>query len=221
MLGESGGAVADEADDGGEGGVVAQGEVVVAFDVVFLADGGEGFGLFDGVDAQVGFEVEFEVEHLGRIAGLFGDDGEDLLDDRVDAGAAAAGRSPAGLTPQGSDPRQRSAAQEQRRGGVRGVRWRGRGRSRRRGEGGVVAQGEVVVAFDVVFLADGGERFGLFDGVDPQVGFEVEFEVEHLGRIAGLLGHDGQHLLDDRIDAGAAAAGGRSPAGLTPAGLPR
>ncbi len=46
--------------------------------------------MFDGVDAEVGFEVEFEVEHLGRIAGLFGHDGEDLLDDRVDAGGAAA-----------------------------------------------------------------------------------------------------------------------------------
>ncbi len=80
---ESGGAFADEADDRGEGGVVAQGEVVVAFDAVFLADGGEGFGLFDGVDAEVGFEVEFGVEHLGRVPGLRGDDGEDLLDDRV------------------------------------------------------------------------------------------------------------------------------------------
>ncbi len=39
--------------------------------------------MFDGVDAEVGFEVEFGVEHLGRIAGLRGDDGEDLLDDRV------------------------------------------------------------------------------------------------------------------------------------------
>ncbi len=60
-----------------EGRVVAELEFVVAFDVVGGADGGEEFGLFDGVDAEVGFEVEVEVEHVGWVAGLFGDESED------------------------------------------------------------------------------------------------------------------------------------------------
>ena len=68
----------DEADDVGEGGVVAEFELVVAFDAVVLADGGEHFGLFDGVDAEVGFEVEVEGEHVGGVAGLVGDQGEDV-----------------------------------------------------------------------------------------------------------------------------------------------
>ena len=72
-----GGAVADEADDVVEGGVVAELEFVVAFDAVFLADGGEQFGLFDGVDAEVGFHVEVEGQHVGGVAGLFGDQGDD------------------------------------------------------------------------------------------------------------------------------------------------
>ena len=62
----------------GEGGVVAEFELVVAFDAVVLADGGEHFGLFDGVDAEVGFEVEVEGEHVGGVAGLVGDQGEDV-----------------------------------------------------------------------------------------------------------------------------------------------
>ncbi len=76
------GAVADEADDVVDGGVVAELEFVVAFDAVFLADGGEQFGLFDGVDAEVGFQVEVHGQHLGGVAGLFGDEGDDPRRDR-------------------------------------------------------------------------------------------------------------------------------------------
>ena len=65
-------AVADEADDVVEGRVVAQLQRLVAFDAVGLADLGEQLGLLDGVDAEVRFEVQVEVEELGRVAGLVG-----------------------------------------------------------------------------------------------------------------------------------------------------
>ena len=81
-----GGAVVDEADDVVEGRVVAELERVVAFDAVDLADGGEHFGLLDGVDAEVGFEVEVHVEQFGRVAGLFGDDREHAGGDAVVGG---------------------------------------------------------------------------------------------------------------------------------------
>ena len=87
----------DEADDVGEGGVVAEFELVVAFDAVVLADGGEHFGLFDGVDAEVGFEVEVEGEHVCRVAGLVGDQGEDVgFDVSVGRRLRAAGSTVAG-----------------------------------------------------------------------------------------------------------------------------
>ncbi len=35
--------------------------------------------------------------------------------------------------------------------------------------------------------ADGGEQFSLLDRINPQVRFQVEVQVEHLGRVAGLL----------------------------------
>ena len=72
--GECGGAFVDEGDDVAQGRVVAQGEAVVAFDVVGGSDGGEGLGLFDGVDAQVGFQVQVQVEQVGGVAGLLGHD---------------------------------------------------------------------------------------------------------------------------------------------------
>ena len=61
------------------------------------------------------------------------------------------------------------------------------------GEGGEVAELQVGVAFDAEVFADGREEFGLFDGVDAEVGFEVEVGVEHVGRVAGLVGDQCQH----------------------------
>ena len=54
---------------------------------------------------------------------------------------------------------------------------------------------QVVVAVDAEAGADGGEDLGLLDGVDAQVGFQVEVEVEQLGRVAGHLGDDLHHGL--------------------------
>ena len=59
----------DPADDVVEGREVAQLEGVVAVDAELRPDRGEHLGLLDGVDAEVGFEVEVEVEQLGRVAG--------------------------------------------------------------------------------------------------------------------------------------------------------
>jgi hypothetical protein len=64
-----------------------------------------------------------------------------------------------------------------------------------RAEGRVVAQLQVVAAGDVERVADGLERLGLLDRVDAQVGFHVQVEVEHLQRVAGLLGDNAQHLV--------------------------
>ena len=33
---------------------------------------------FDGIDAQIGFQIEIEIEHLGRISGAIADDMEKL-----------------------------------------------------------------------------------------------------------------------------------------------
>ena len=83
--------VADPADDVREGREVAQLEGVVAGDAVVAADRGEDLGLFDGVDAEVGFQVEVDVEQVGRIAGEPGDDADDGVGDLV-AGRRGRGR---------------------------------------------------------------------------------------------------------------------------------
>ena len=46
-------------------------------------------------------------------------------------------------------------------------------------------------------LADRGEDLGLLDGVHPEVGLQVEVEVQQLGRVPGHLGHDRHHGLGD------------------------
>ena len=205
--GRGAGAVFDEADDVAQGGVVAEVEAVVAGDAVALADGGEHLGLLDGVDAEVGFEVEVGVEHVGRVAGLGGDDLQDRGGDVLGRGRGAARPAPAG----GPARRRRRSRAPRSRG--RGVR-----RGRRAGavfdeaddvaQGGVVAELEGVVAGDAVALADGGEHLGLLDGVDAEVGFEVEVGVEHVGRVAGLGGDDLQDRGGDVLGRGAAGRRG-------------
>ena len=63
----------------------------------------------------------------------------------------------------------------------------------------IVAQLAVLVARDVVDLADGGEHLRLLDGVDAEVGFEIEVEIQHVLRIAGLLDHKRQNAFLHRI----------------------
>ena len=63
------------------------------------------------------------------------------------------------------------------------------------------------------------EHLGLLDGVDAEIRFEVERRIEHVGGVARLLGHQGEHPLQHRIRsaAGAAAAQPRRGADSVPA----
>ena len=67
------------------------------------------------------------------------------------------------------------------------------------GQGGEVAQLEAVVAGDPVVLADRGEDLGLLDRVHPEVGLQVEVDVEQVRRIAGELGDDADHDVGDLV----------------------
>src|SRR5271157_361812 len=60
-----------EPDHMRQGRVVAQFAVLVAGNAVDLADGREHFRLLDGVDAEIRFQIEIQVQHVFGIAGLF------------------------------------------------------------------------------------------------------------------------------------------------------
>ncbi len=72
------GPVVRELDDMRQRRKVAELHVFVAGDVVGGTHCGEHFCLLDGVDAEVGFEIEVQVQHVFRIASLLGDNLEDL-----------------------------------------------------------------------------------------------------------------------------------------------
>ena len=77
--GQVGALLIHEPDDVCQGGIVAQLAVLVARNVVGRADGGEHFRLFHGVDAEVGFEIEIEIQHVDGIAGLLHYECEDAI----------------------------------------------------------------------------------------------------------------------------------------------
>ena len=62
-----------------------------------------------------------------------------------------------------------------------------------------IAELHVGIARDAVCFPDGGKHLRLLDGIDTQVGFEVEIGIEHFFRIPGLFGHNRQDFLADRI----------------------
>ena len=56
-------------------------------------------------------------------------------------------------------------------------------------QGWIIAQFAVFITRDAVDLANRREQFRLFYGVDTEVGLEIEIQVQHVFRIAGLLHH--------------------------------
>ena len=95
-------AVVDELDHARQGREIAQLQVRVARDVVGLADGGEHLGLLDGVDAEIGFQVEIEIQHVLGIAGL--------LRDQVEHASVGRHRRSAGWATVGAGGAARAAA---------------------------------------------------------------------------------------------------------------
>ena len=147
--------------------------------------------MFDGVNAQVGFHVQVGFEHLGGVAGLLRDDGRDLRKGSVGVarrfGCRRGARNGRGL-------------------GRRGFRLDGGTRCARTGhvprdlaQGVVVLELQRLVEGDAEHLAQFAEEFGLFDGVNAEVGFHVQVGFEHLGGVAGLLRDDGRHLLQGTV----------------------
>ena len=70
----------------GNGIEVAQFEVFGDLQAEALGDLAEDFHLLDGVDAQVGLQIEFVFEHVGGIAGLLGDNGLDRIQQVIISG---------------------------------------------------------------------------------------------------------------------------------------
>ena len=63
----------------------------------------------------------------------------------------------------------------------------------------VVAQAQALLLRNVEGIAHGLEGLGLLHRVDAQVRLQVQVQIQHVLRVAGLLGHDAQHLAGDGV----------------------
>ena len=151
-----------------------------------LLQGAEDFHALDGVDAEFGFEILVQAEHVGRVTGAFGDDVEQL---RLHRRAIHCGSS-------GSH------------GGNRDGHYRGRGSRCQVGEvelclfeDGVERLGAGVALHAALHhftagaghaLLEGAEDFHALDRVDAEFGFEILVQAQHVAGIAGALGDDFQ-----------------------------
>ena len=193
-------AVADEADHVGQGGEVAQFEVLVAGDAELLPHRREDLGLLDSVDPQVGLHVQVQVEQVTRVAG------ETL--DNTRTTVAMTGSAPLAVTVRQDRLRDRAGAaaggrsRSRRSGGGRRGFWRSGAVADEAddvGQGREVAQFEVLVAGDAELLPDGREDLGLLDSVDAQVGFHVKVQIQQVTRVPGEPLDNTDHRSHDRI----------------------
>ena len=66
----------------------------------------------------------------------------------------------------------------------------------------VIAQVDPLLQRNGEGLANGRKRLRLLDRVDAQVGLHVEVEFQHILRVARLVGHHTQHLLNHHVCGG-------------------
>ena len=62
-----------------------------------------------------------------------------------------------------------------------------------------VTQLEILIARNVVCSPYGRKHLRLLDGVNTEVGFQVEVKVEHVHGVAGFLGYDLQNFVLDGV----------------------
>ncbi len=182
----------DEADHALQGGVVAQLEVLLHRNVEGRADGGEGLRLLDSVDAQVGLQVQVQLQHVLGVAGLLGDDAQNRRLDCISPGRGCQRLNRRLPIAHGSCFSTACAE-------VRPVPAH---EANHAAQGGIVAQADALRQRDVEVRADGREGLGLLDRIDAQVGLQVQVQLQHVLWIAGLLGDDTQnrrgHLVSRR-----------------------
>ena len=63
----------------------------------------------------------------------------------------------------------------------------------------VIAQVDPLLQRNRKGLANGRKRLRLLDRIDPQVGFHIQVEVQHILRVACLVRHHDQHFFHHRI----------------------
>src|SRR5689334_1612043 len=166
-------------------GIVAQLAVLVARNVVDLADGREHFGLLHSVNPEVRFEIEIQIQHVSWVASLLHGQGEDAFL----YGFGRGFEHTSGLD---------------RLDLIRYLllfrRWR---RTRQIWtllidnadsvrQRGVPAQTPFPYTTLFRSLADGREHFGLLHSVHPEVRFEIEIQIQHVSWVASLLHGQGE-----------------------------
>ena len=177
--------LADVAGEVVERWVRGEAEVVVLGETVVLTDGGHDLGLLHGVDAEVGLELEIRLDLVGVVTGLLA---QHLDHHRQRIGVRRRRRRRDRCRRRDGH---RLGFGRRRCGGVRLERHPLADVAGEVVEGRVLGEAEVVVFREAVVVADGGHDLGLLDGVDAEVGLELEVGLDLVGVVAGLLA---QHL---------------------------
>ena len=182
--------------------IVLKLDAFLSGNLILFAHDGEQFGLFDRINAQVGFHIQVQIQHVFGVAGLFGHNRQNIFG-YVAFVQARQGRF---RRSRRSGNRSRSRGRRYGRGGRsrRGLGRRGGTRFTTRIGDSILnngANGRIVFKLDafltrnLILFAHNGEEFRLFDRINAQVGFHVQVQIQHIFGIAGLFGHNRQNIF--------------------------
>jgi len=179
---------------------IPQLQIVLARDVIRCANRSEHLRLLDGIDTKIRFQVQIEIQHIGRIARLLGNDPENGVPDVVALDRRGVGRSRSGSRVRRCRRwlcvnRLRNC-RDSRRPQVRTAVIDKLDRMRQRRE---IPQFQIVLARDVIRCANRSEHFRLLNRIDAKIRFKIQIEIQHIRGIAGLLGNDFHNLGLHRI----------------------
>ncbi len=173
--------------------IVFELDTVLLGDTIMFAQGGKQFRLFYRVNTEVSFHVEVDIKHVFGVTRFFGYHRDHFFHHRrfVERNRFRNHRS-----------RYRGCRSLR---GLRGLRSglshgryrRGRSRSRRsrivQNKFNAVADCRIVFELNSVLLVDtivftqGSKQFGLFHGIDTQIGFHIEVDIEHIFGVTRLF----------------------------------
>ncbi len=178
-------AIIDKFDHVFEGREVAEFQVFITWNGICAANGRKHFGLLDGVNAKIGFQIEVHIQHVNRVAGFLSRQFQNFFANwinrchRDDWCQSWCGTN-AGC-------HRDHLCREWRQFNCFQIRAAIINKLDDVFEGREVTQFEIFFAWNVIGAADGRKHFGLFDRVHAQVSFQIQVQIEHIHRIAGLL----------------------------------
>ena len=172
--------------------IILELDTVLLGNTIVLTQGGKEFGLFDRINAEVGFHIQVNIQHIFGVTRLFAYHFDHFF-------------GHAGFVQHHGRSRRRGrfchrGRRYRRLGDRRGCSGRRFARVRKH-KFNAVADRRIILELDTVLLGNtivltqGGKEFGLFDRINAEVGFHIQVNIQHIFGVTRLFAYHFDHFF--------------------------